>query len=69
MQLGGLPVTVIDRQGAARLMLAAARQHRHGSRPYYFTSVNGEVIAQARAKSEIAALFREADQIFADGQP
>ncbi|TIR73696.1 MAG: glycosyltransferase, partial [Mesorhizobium sp.] len=54
MQLGGLPVTVIDRQGAARLMLAAARQHRHGSRPYYFTSVNGEVIAQARAKSEIA---------------
>ncbi|TIO78298.1 MAG: glycosyltransferase, partial [Mesorhizobium sp.] len=26
MQLGGLPVTVIDRQGAARLMLAAARQ-------------------------------------------
>ncbi|WP_430699055.1 WecB/TagA/CpsF family glycosyltransferase [Mesorhizobium dulcispinae] len=69
VQLGGLPVTVIDRQGAARLMIAAARQHRHGSRPYYFTSANGEVIAQARAKSEIATLFRQADQIFADGQP
>lgn len=69
VQIGGLPITVIDRQSAARLMIAAARGHRQGSRPYYFTSANGEVIAQARANLEIAALFRDADQIFADGQP
>lgn len=69
VQIGGLPITVIDRRNAARLMIAAARGPREGSRPYYFTSANGEVIAQARASSEIAALFRDADQIFADGQP
>jgi N-acetylglucosaminyldiphosphoundecaprenol N-acetyl-beta-D-mannosaminyltransferase len=69
VQIGGLPITVIDRQSAASLMIAAAREHRPGSRPYYFTSANGEVIAQARANPEIAALFRDADQIFADGQP
>ncbi len=67
--IGGLPITVIDRQDAARLMITAAQGHRQGSRPYYFTSANGEVIAQARANLEIAALFRDADQIFADGQP
>jgi len=67
--LGGLPITVIDRQSAALLMMAAARGHLAGSRPYYFTSANGDVIAQARANEEISALFRTADQIFADGQP
>lgn len=67
--LGGLPITVIDRQSAAVLMMAAARGHLAGSRPYYFTSANGDVIAQARANAEISALFRTADQIFADGQP
>ena len=67
--LGGLPITVIDRQSAALLMIAAARGRLHGSLPYYFTSANGDVIAQARANAEISALFRTADQIFADGQP
>jgi N-acetylglucosaminyldiphosphoundecaprenol N-acetyl-beta-D-mannosaminyltransferase len=67
--VGGLPITVIDRQDAALLMIAAARGHLPSSRPYYFTSANGEVIAQARANVETAVLFRDADQIFADGQP
>ncbi|RWA62641.1 MAG: glycosyltransferase [Mesorhizobium sp.] len=67
--IGGLPITVIDRQDAAHLMVAAARGHLSGSRPYYFTSANGDVIAQTRVNAETAGLFREADQIFADGQP
>ena len=69
VQLGGLPITVIDRPNAARLMIAAARGHIRSSRPYYFTSANGDVIAQALANVDVAVLFREADQIFADGQP
>ncbi|WP_421916852.1 WecB/TagA/CpsF family glycosyltransferase [Mesorhizobium sp.] len=69
VMLGGLPITVIDRQGAALLMMAAAREHLAGNRPYYFTSANGDVIAQARANAEISTLFGTADQIFADGQP
>ncbi|RVD73216.1 MAG: glycosyltransferase [Mesorhizobium sp.] len=67
--IGGLPITVIDRREAAHLMIAAARGHLPGCRPYYFTSANGDVIAQTRANAETAGLFREADQIFADGQP
>ena len=69
VMLGGLPITVINRQDAAQLMIASARGHLPNTRPYYFTSANGEVIAQTRADTEIAALFRQADQIFADGQP
>lgn len=67
--VGGMPIAVLDRPGAAQLMIAAARGHRHGDRPYYFTSANGEVIARANADEEIASLFRSADQILADGQP
>lgn len=67
--IGGLPITVIDRREAAHLMIAAARGHLPGSRPYYFTSANGDVIAQTLANAETAGLFRAADQIFADGQP
>ncbi|BCG93141.1 UDP-N-acetyl-D-mannosamine transferase [Mesorhizobium sp. 131-2-1] len=67
--IGGLPITVIDRREAAHLMIAAARGHLPGNRPYYFTSANGDVIAQTLANAETAGLFRAADQIFADGQP
>jgi exopolysaccharide biosynthesis WecB/TagA/CpsF family protein len=67
--LGGLPITVIDRQDAARLMIASARGHLPNTRPYYFTSANGDVIAQVGQNTEVAGLFRQADQIFADGQP
>lgn len=66
-QLGGLTIAALDRTRAAALMIAAA--HRRHGRPLYFTSANGEVIARVHSDEAIAGLFREADQILADGQP
>jgi exopolysaccharide biosynthesis WecB/TagA/CpsF family protein len=67
--IGGLPIAVIDRTGAAELMLQTATNRKRGDRPLYFTSANGEVIARANSNPEIYELFRQADQIVADGQP
>lgn len=67
--VGGMPISVLDRDAAARLMIAAAREHRRGDPPFFFTSANGEVIARASADGSIASLFHGADQILADGQP
>lgn len=67
--IGGLPITVVDRRNAASFMIEVARRRRRDSRPYYFTSANGEVVARVHADTKIAKLFREADQILADGQP
>jgi exopolysaccharide biosynthesis WecB/TagA/CpsF family protein len=66
--IGGLPITVIDRAGAAAQMILLAAQPRRG-RPWFLTSANGEVIARTAADPKLAALFRAADQIVADGQP
>lgn len=65
--IGGLAITAVDRQAAAALMISAAR--RRGERPFYSTSANGEVLARVHSNSAFAGLFREADQILADGQP
>jgi exopolysaccharide biosynthesis WecB/TagA/CpsF family protein len=65
--MGGFQVAVLDRQAAARTMVEAASTRR--GRPFYFTSINGEVIARANMDRTIAALFAPADQILADGQP
>ncbi len=67
--VGGLPIAVIDNGAAADLIVRAAREHRRGVRPLYFTSANGEVIARAARNPALAGLFEEADQIVADGQP
>ena len=67
--IGGLPITVVNRRNAASFMIAVARKRRRDSRPYYFTSANGEVVARVHADANIAKLFHEADQILADGQP
>jgi exopolysaccharide biosynthesis WecB/TagA/CpsF family protein len=67
--IGGLPIAVIDRAGATRLMLEAARKRPRGRSPLYFTSANGEVIARVNSDTETAALFLCAHQIVADGQP
>jgi N-acetylglucosaminyldiphosphoundecaprenol N-acetyl-beta-D-mannosaminyltransferase len=67
--VGGLPVSAIGRAGAAELMIRAAGERPRGQRPLFLTSANGEVIALASLDAEIAALFRGADQIVADGQP
>jgi exopolysaccharide biosynthesis WecB/TagA/CpsF family protein len=66
--LGGLPITVIDRAGEAKLMLELAATRRPTG-PLFFTSANGEVIARTSADPELAALFAPSDQIVADGQP
>jgi exopolysaccharide biosynthesis WecB/TagA/CpsF family protein len=65
--MGGFQVAVLDRQAAARTMIEAASTRR--GRPFYFTSINGEVIARASMDGAMAALFASADQILADGQP
>jgi exopolysaccharide biosynthesis WecB/TagA/CpsF family protein len=69
VRVGGMPISVLDRSGAAELMVRAATARRRGGRPLYFTSVNGEAIARASRDPKLAALFLAADQILADGQP
>lgn len=68
-QLGGLTIAAVDKASAAALMIAATRWRRRESRPFYFTSANGEVLARVHSDRAVADLFREADQILADGQP
>lgn len=67
--VGGMPISTADRKATAALMIRAARERCRGSRPLYFTSVNGETIARANADKDIETLFRSADHIAADGQP
>lgn len=67
--IGGLPIAVLGRADAARQMLDAALRHKRGTRPLLYTSANGEVIARVNTDARVAALFRPADQILADGQP
>lgn len=66
--IGGLRIAAADRATVATNMIRMASRPRRG-RPFYCTSANGEVVARAFADKAIAALFREADQIVADGQP
>lgn len=68
VRVGGMPVSVLDRRGAAELMVRAAMTRKRGGRPLYFTSVNGEAIARASRDPKLTALFLAADQILADGQ-
>ena len=69
INLGGLPVAVIDRAQSARLLVSVAEQRRASREgPIYVTSANGEVIARAR-DPDIRELFLAADMIHADGQP
>lgn len=67
--VGGLPIAVLDRAQTARMMCDAARARARGGRPLYLTSANGEVLARCWRDPQMRALFLEADQIAADGQP
>ncbi len=67
--IGGLPIAALDRQTAADFIIRAAAGHPRGVRPLFHTSANGEVIARAARDGALAALFAQADQILADGQP
>jgi N-acetylglucosaminyldiphosphoundecaprenol N-acetyl-beta-D-mannosaminyltransferase len=67
--IGSLPIAAITRAEAAELILDAVHRHERGTRPLFFTSANGEVIARVNTDPEVAHLFGSADQIVADGQP
>lgn len=67
--VGGMTLSVLTMDDAAAVMLDAARRHQRGNRPLYFTSANGEVLARVASDKQVAALFAEADQVLADGQP
>lgn len=69
VRVGGMPISVLDRRGAAELMIRVAQSRERRGRPLYFTSVNGEAIARASRDPDLAAVFLAADQILADGQP
>jgi exopolysaccharide biosynthesis WecB/TagA/CpsF family protein len=65
--VGGLPITVADRDRIARMMIEAAKG-RSANRPLYLTSANGEVLARCSLDTELDRHVRAADQIVADGQ-
>lgn len=67
--VGGLPIAVLGRAQSAQLMIDAALRRKRGRRPLFLTSANGEVLARCARDRHVAALFREADLIAADGQP
>lgn len=67
--VGGVAVARLDLMGAARLMLELAQGPARPEGPYYFTSVNGEVLARRFIDADFAKLIDAADSIAADGQP
>jgi N-acetylglucosaminyldiphosphoundecaprenol N-acetyl-beta-D-mannosaminyltransferase len=69
VEVGGLPVACLNLDETARMMVAAAQSKRRGTKPLFFTSANGEVIARTRFNSAFAGLMDEADLVSADGQP
>ncbi|NLH81729.1 MAG: WecB/TagA/CpsF family glycosyltransferase [Phyllobacteriaceae bacterium] len=68
--VGGLPITVVDRVGAAEAMCRAAVARRGlGGSPRFVTSANGQVLALCDRDPEVRDLFLRADVIHADGMP
>lgn len=70
VELGGLPIAVVDRARSADAMVEAALARR-GTRatPLYITSANGEVLSVCARGREARELFAAADLIHADGMP
>lgn len=71
VQIGGLPIMVLDRATGARLMVEAALARRRSPArpPLFLTSANGNVIALNARDTEFRAHLALADGIDADGQP
>lgn len=67
--VGGARIARLDLEETARLMLAIAQGPARPQGPYYFTSVNGEVLARRFLDKSFARLVDAADSIAADGQP
>jgi N-acetylglucosaminyldiphosphoundecaprenol N-acetyl-beta-D-mannosaminyltransferase len=70
VQIGGLPIALINRANSVELMLDAAL-HRRDSMlpPLIFSSANGQVLSMSARHSWIRELFLAADLIHADGMP
>jgi N-acetylglucosaminyldiphosphoundecaprenol N-acetyl-beta-D-mannosaminyltransferase len=68
IRLGGLPVAVVNRDAAAKMMVDEALKRRKLWRyPAYLTSTNGEVTYRCAVDEVERALFLQADAIHADG--
>ena len=68
--IGGLSITIDDRDGAAHQMVDHAMEARGEERaPLYSTSANGQVLSMCALHPEIRSLFEEADILHADGEP
>ena len=69
-QLGGLPITVADRDEVADAFVEWALAARDkDQRPFYSTSANGQVMAMCAEDGQLLDDFLFADQIVADGMP
>jgi N-acetylglucosaminyldiphosphoundecaprenol N-acetyl-beta-D-mannosaminyltransferase len=70
IQLGGLPVVVVNRKNSAKVMVDEAMKRRDLWRyPAYLTSTNGEVTYRCAVNEAERSLFLQADAIHADGMP
>jgi len=70
VQIGGLPIALINRADSAQLMLDAALNRRDsGLPPLIFSSANGQVLSMSARHSWVRELFLAADLIHADGMP
>src|SRR5258708_11112111 len=70
VQLGGLPVAVVNRSDSAKVMVDEALKRRALWRyPAFLTSTNGEVTYRCAVDDVERALFLQADAIHADGMP
>jgi N-acetylglucosaminyldiphosphoundecaprenol N-acetyl-beta-D-mannosaminyltransferase len=70
VQLGGLPVAVVNCSDSAKVMVDEALKRRQLWRyPAYLTSTNGEVTYRCAVDEVERSLFLQADAIHADGMP
>lgn len=69
-RIGGLPITLHDRDESARRFIDIALCARGtNALPFYSTSANGQVIALAGKDAAFRELLLSADEIHADGMP
>ncbi len=69
--VGQLPIDAVDIQETAQAFIAYCQsaQRRNSERPFYSTSVNGQVISLCARDRSLAEMIRSANSINADGQP
>jgi exopolysaccharide biosynthesis WecB/TagA/CpsF family protein len=68
VQIGGLPIAVIDRAQSAQFMIDVALDRRNSALPpLIVTSANGQVLSICAQQPTIRNLFLQTDLIHADG--